>query len=69
MEAGKCKHNYLKELWQNRPWVYIPEVVRYMRKYPYHKKTDYFWGWLRNCFYLNWMSVWRMFDDGRNASD
>ena len=54
METGKCRHNYLKELWLNRPWVYIQEVVRFMRKYPYKKKTEYFLVWLRNCFYLNW---------------
>lgn len=54
METGKCKHNYLKELWYNRPSVYIPEVVRFMRKYPYDKKTCHFWTWFRNMLYLNW---------------
>lgn len=52
----KLKHNCLKELWWNRPWVYIPEVVRFMWEYPYHKKTGYFWRWLWNCFYLNWQT-------------
>lgn len=55
----KYKHNYLKELWWNRPWKYIPEVIRFMRRYPYHKKTDYFFVWLRNCLYCNWQVRWK----------
>lgn len=53
------KRDILKELWPNRPWVYIPEVVKFMRQYPYNRKTDYFKIWLRNCFYLNWQVAWR----------
>lgn len=53
------KRDYLKELWINRPWVYIPEVVRFMRDYPYKKRYEYFWIWLRNCLYLNWQNAWR----------
>ena len=49
----KLKHNWLGELRLNRPWVYIPAVIRYMRDYPY-RKGDKFWIWLRNCFYANW---------------
>lgn len=48
------KHNYLKELWWNRPWVYIPDVLRYMKRYPYNRKYHFFWKWLRNCLYVNW---------------
>ena len=54
METRKCKHNYLKEILINKPWVYFPDVVKFMRKYPYNRKTCYFWSWFRNCFYLNW---------------
>lgn len=53
------KRDYLKELWRNRPWVYIPDVVRFMKAYPYNKKTDYFFVWLRNCLYCNWQVAWR----------
>ena len=51
----KYKHNYLKELWWNRPWVYIPEVIRFMKDYPFQKSKGHkFRIWLRNCLYLNW---------------
>lgn len=53
------KRDRLKELWLNRPWVYIPDVVRFMRQYPYNRKTDYFGIWVRNCFYINWQVAWR----------
>lgn len=49
----KRKRNYLKELWMNRPWKYIPDVVAFMRQYPL-TKSGKFRIWLRNCFYLNW---------------
>lgn len=48
------KRNYLKEIWLNRPWVYIPDVVWFMRRFPYNRNTDYFWVWLRNCLFCNW---------------
>lgn len=47
------KHDRIKELWSNRPWVYIPAVIRFMRKYPLTKDGN-FKIWIRNCFYLNW---------------
>lgn len=49
----KYNHNCLKELWLNRPWVYIPAVIRFMRDYPCRKGAR-FWIWLRNCLYINW---------------
>ena len=52
---AKYKHNWMKELWWNRPWVYIPAVIRFMRGYPL-KKKDKFLIWVRNCFYLNWQN-------------
>lgn len=49
------KHKYLTELWWNRPWVYIPAVIRFMKDYPYRRdKGHKFWTWLRNCLYINW---------------
>ena len=47
------KRNRLKELWWNRPWVYLPEVIKFMKKYP-RGKNGIFKIWLRNCFYMNW---------------
>lgn len=55
----KYKRNYLKELWINRPWIFIPDVIRFMRKFPYRRKTCYFWRWLRNCLYCNWQIAWK----------
>lgn len=49
----KCKRNRIKELWRNRPWKYIPDVIRFMKKYPLTKKGKLL-IWLRNAFYLNW---------------
>lgn len=59
---ARYKHNYLKELWLNRPWVYIPDVVRFMRNFPF-KKGDKFFIWIRNCFYLNWQNCLVEVDD------
>ena len=56
---AKYKRNYLKELWVNRPWVFIPSVIQFMKWYPYDKRTDYFMIWLRNCLYCNWQYAWR----------
>lgn len=55
---AKYKHNYLKELWWNRPWVYIPAVIRWMKWCPFKKDAPCakFRIWLRNCLYLNWQS-------------
>ena len=51
----KYKRNYIKELWWNRPWVYLPSVWRFMKQYPISlKKGDKLRIWIRNCFYLNW---------------
>lgn len=49
----KYKHNYWKELWWNRPWKYIPAVVRFVKDYPFRKGMK-FRVWVRNAFYLNW---------------
>lgn len=59
----KYKHNYLKELWWNRPWVYIPAVIGFMRDYPLKRKDKVF-IWLRNCFYLNWQNCLVEVKDG-----
>lgn len=47
------KRNRIKELWRNRPWVYLPAVFRFMKRYPLTKNGK-LKIWLRNCFYLNW---------------
>ena len=49
------KRNWLKELWMNRPWVFFPAVIRYMKDYPLRRKEGgKFRIWLRNCLYINW---------------
>lgn len=48
------KRARVKELWLNRPWVYIPAVIKYMIDFPYKPGRDIFSIWLRNCLYLNW---------------
>lgn len=53
MKKKRLKRNVLKELWWNRPWVYLPNVFRFMQEYPLGK-NGIFRVWLRNCFYLNW---------------
>lgn len=58
------KHNYLKELWWNRPWVYIPDVVQYMKDYPFKRNRDNFRIWLRNCLYINWQVCLVRVEDG-----
>lgn len=54
----KYRHNVLKELWWNRPWVYIPAVIRTMKPAPWKKKTPYFKfrTWIRNVCYINWQT-------------
>jgi len=54
MNKRKYKHNYLKELWYNRPWKYIPEVIRFIKNYPFDKYKGNFLIWFRNCLYVNW---------------
>lgn len=61
----KYKRNRLKELWVNRPWVYIPEVIRFMKRYPL-KKNSKFFVWLRNCFYINWQVCLKRKMDGNH---
>ena len=54
---ARYRHNILKELWWNRPTKYIPEVVWYVKNYPYHRRSGgKFWIWLRNCLYLSWQN-------------
>lgn len=43
------------ELWYNRPWRYIPDVVKSMKKYPYTKNKKFF-RWLKAHLYLNWVT-------------
>lgn len=54
----KYRHNYLKELWWNRPWKFIPEVVRLMKVCPFKKDSPRarFRIWLRNMLYLSWQT-------------
>lgn len=59
----KYKRNYLKELWLNRPWVYIPDVISFMRDFPLTKNEKFF-IWIRNCFYLNWQVCLAEVKDG-----
>ena len=58
MKTKKYKRDRIKELWWNRPWVYIPAVIRHMKKYPL-TKSGKFKIWIRNCFYLNWQVAYR----------
>ena len=60
---AKYRHNYLKELWWNRPWVYIPAVASFMKSYPL-RRGDKFRVWIRNCFYLNWQNCLVEVSDG-----
>lgn len=50
------KRIWLKELWLNRPWKYIPEVIRMMKLLPFKKDSPRakFRVWLRNMLYLAW---------------
>ena len=52
------RHNYLKELWWNRPTKYIPAVFKMMKAFPWHKETPHskFRLWLRNVLYLSWQT-------------
>lgn len=53
----KYKHNYLKELWWNRPTKYIPEVIKMMQWNPYRRSaTSKFRIWFRNMLYLSWQT-------------
>lgn len=60
------ERDYLKELWYNRPWRYIPAVIRWMKWYPPKRlkakgKFSYR-KWLRNCFYINWQVAFKHTD-------
>lgn len=59
----KYRHNLLKELWWNRPWVYIPAVIKFMRDFPL-KRKEHLFIWLQNCFYLNWQNCLVEVKDG-----
>lgn len=54
----RYKHNYLKELWWNRPSKFIPEVIRMMKWCPFVKTSPRakFRIWLRNMLYLSWQT-------------
>lgn len=55
---ARYKHNYLKELWWNRPTKFIPEVIRMMKWLPFKKDSPRakFRIWLRNMLYLSWQT-------------
>lgn len=53
------KRDRLKELWLNRPSVYIPEVVALMKSHPYNRKTHFFWRWLADILRCCWTYRWR----------
>lgn len=59
----KQKRNVIRELWRNRPWVFIPEVIKFMKRYPF-KKGDNFKIWIRNCFYCNWQVCYKFKNGG-----
>ena len=48
------KRRFWRELWLNRPWVYLPAVVLWMINFPYRKHSDYFTNWVADAFRLNW---------------
>lgn len=58
MKMENYKHNYLKELWWNRPWKYIPEVILMMKCFPWKKDSpnDKYRIWLRNMLYMSWQT-------------
>ena len=47
------RRSILKELWSNRPTVYIPAVVEMMKKHPFQRPGN-LRLYLRNMLYLNW---------------
>jgi hypothetical protein len=55
---NKLKRNRIKELYRNRPTVYIPEVVKMIKKHPL-KNGDNFVLYLRNMLYLNWQVCYK----------
>lgn len=64
----KYKRNRIKELWWNRPWVYIPAVIHHMKRYPLTKKGKFI-IWIRNCFYLNWQVCFEKRADNERKAD
>ncbi len=48
------KHNRIKEIWMNRPTVYIPAVIQFIKKYPFERGKGNIKIYIRNVFYLNW---------------
>ena len=64
---AKYKHNYLKELWWNRPWKFIPAVVRMMKLLPFKKDSPRakFRIWLRNMLYMSWQTCLVEVKDGK----
>ena len=55
------KRSFWRELWLNRPWVYLPAVVLWMINFPYRKHSDYFSDWIADAFRLNW-EVYHYYD-------
>lgn len=54
------EHDLLKELWYNRPWVYLPAVLKFMRENPVPKKHGCkLKTYIRNCFYINWQVAFK----------
>ncbi len=64
---AKYKHNYLKEIWWNTPWKFIPEVIRMMKQMPFNRKSPRakFRIWLRNMLYLSWQTCLVEVKDGK----
>lgn len=62
---AKYRRNYIKELWWNRPWVFIPGLIRTMKLLPWEKKSPQskFRIWLRNMFYLSWQTCLEKVDE------
>ena len=59
------KRNRLKELWWNRPWVYIQEVIRMMKIIPWSNSSGAkFRIWFRNVLYLSWQTCLERMEDG-----
>ena len=59
MRRSSVKRKWIRELWLNRPWVYIPELVRLMKLCPYRKEHEYFLPWLRQTLSACWIVEWK----------
>lgn len=53
------RRDYIAELWVNRPWVFIPELIALMKKCPYNPRGEYYFDWLWSCVKCCWQFVWK----------